>query len=249
MSFNWARGKWELLKSAEGPNLARWLGPGEAYSIRRSPDVDAILDAHVAFWGANNPIAHALARKSGRTIASRAEVTFDFLQRHGPLGRIPESSYANFSQVICPVRTVDLDDFAESSRRIAQVWAAVNSRRTKIEDERLQDLLYECGQYVLQHDMQVLPRFKAGKFGYDLAPQSLHAVLWERIYRAFDRSILAVCLWCGQRFTPEKKRGRTPDYCPEHRGPKYRQAVYEGRAPAQRLADRTGITPKGDFYV
>lgn len=253
MAFRWFRGgSWALLDAPPaGKVIAHATAPFDPYTIQRFPEIDHILDSYVAFWRRNNPIAVGIRQREGEVVPPLETRLLSLLEEHGPLQRMSGFLHTGPSGTPRKVsRTIDLNFFSNTSRWLSEAWRGLNEPLSPRERENLaDDLLDGPGRHTLQTDMEIIPGFRNDRFVYDIAPVSLQAVLWERVFRVYGRDLRVACRFCGEVFEPEPARGRTPDYCPSHRGSRFRQAVLEGRAPVQRFTGRFNLNQLGALDV
>ena len=244
--MRWNRGgQWQTFLSEDGRALVRPTVSFVPYEIPTFSSVDEILDRIERFWVANTLIARALAARAGRVVRPVAEEICALLEATGPLRPLRAYTHSNELGKLCPPRTFAVDEVMFDITYLAETWRAVSSRPKGREREKTADVLVEVGLPILQAEMDLLPHFRHGRFGYDIAPASLRALLWERLFRVFDRALRAVCKYCGEVFEPEPTPGRAYQYCPAHRTSACRQAVSMQRAPADRFPGRFDLTLGG----
>ncbi len=238
-------GRWEAFLAPDGTQFLRPTVELEPYEIRSFPEVDNALDRLDRFWRANNPLSRGVAARFGKMIPPLEDELVALLDKLGPLRQLQPSTYTNGFNRKCPRRSIQVDELMLDIRVVAETWRSTSSRPTGIEREKTADILAEYGLRVLQLEMELTPRFRNGQFGYDIAPVSLRALLWERLFRVFDRALRAVCRYCAEVFEPEPTPGRAYQYCPAHRTAGCRQAVLKKRAPAYRFPGRFDLINGG----
>lgn len=250
MAFRWTRGgSWVLDEaSLEDTPCARMSAPREPYVLAHFYQLDRILDAYVAFWRRNSELARAVRLVRGEEVLPLHPLLLALIEEHGPLWAPYHDPLGGPRIPMYTMQVINLDEFAHASQHLATAWQALGTLLTPRQRARLQDdLLLGAGIAVLQSDMRLIPGFRNSRFVYDVSPRSLHALLWERVFRVFGRATRVVCRYCGDAFEPEPARGRTPEYCPAHRGSRFRQAVLEGRAPIQRFSGRFNLKRQGSI--
>lgn len=244
--MHWGRGgQWHSLLSSDGRELVQLVTPLAPYEVRSFAEVDALLGRLEGFWRANMPLARALAVRKGRVLAPIPDQVCSLLETTGPLRRVPPWSYSNDFGRECPPSSFEVAEVMRDVQLLADTWQEVSARPTGTRREKLVGTLEEVGLPVLQREMELVPRFRDAAFGYDVAPGTLRAVLWERLFRVFDRGLRAVCKYCGEPFEPEPTLGRAYQYCPPHRTSACRQAVLKARAPANRFPGRFDLNQEG----
>jgi hypothetical protein len=69
------------------------------------------------------------------------------------------------------------------------------------------------------------PQWFEESHALEVTPADMRTFLWWWLYRQVDRNVVTRCVYCSGTFPLKGGPGRPPLYCPEHRAPKYRQAV------------------------
>ena len=156
-----------------------------------------------------------------------------FLRDFGPLAEVPYVLDVGHDTAFKPGWGVKLWDFAWDVFGLAQSERGLVEAATEAERLDLARLIEQRSRPAFR-EMEVIPRFNAGRMTWTAGARTLRAHLWRVICDRLGRAASAICMYCDRKFELEPRRGRPPQYCPEHREAKYYQAVHENRAPAQR---------------
>ena len=132
--------------------------------------------------------------------------------------------------------TLDVTGVLGDIRDLAEAARMVRSATTATEKSAAAKKLLTLAGRVLREDMELVPVFRSGGLAYDARPTTLRAYLWLALFRESDRSPKLLCRFCQRDIPMDSRpcRGRPPAYCPEHRAPRFRQAVRALRAPSMK---------------
>ena len=214
------------------------------YRITTFAQLDRILDRCSSFWWRNNLIMRGVRAATGEQDVFDLELCA-LISEIGPLTPYAREPWGRLGGRACFIVTADRHEFWTAVASLGETWRMLKSRPAGVERTRLANKIEDSGLRVLEHEMRVVPRFRDCDFGYDVVPTTLRALLWERVFRVFDRSFFAVCPYCGETFPSENPSGRSYTYCPAHRTAACRQAVHKRRAPASEFTGRFNLTNRG----
>jgi hypothetical protein len=155
----------------------------------------------------------------------------ELLERYGPLIAVRGVPLAD--EVWRPrPEAVHLPSFFLEVVRLGWMFGFLELTPQKQERRWLAAYVAE-GLKSLVEELNVVPTFRRGKVGFEVAPRTLRAYLWRYLFYRCESHTTRSCPYCGSEFLVKSNRGRPPSYCEEHRHPKFRKAVAGGYAPAQ----------------